>query len=114
MVSAIHIRGLRELDAAFAAASKAEQKGLRLGLAEAAEPVERDAERLARERISRIGEAWPQMRIGVTSRLVYVAPRQRARSGNPNLKRPNLATLLLGRAMTPALEVNAGEVENAI
>lgn len=114
MVSAVHVRGLRELDAAFAAASKAEQKLLRVGLAEAAEPVERDAEALARERISRIGESWSEMRIGVTSRIVYVAPRQRSRSRNELLRRPNLGELLMGRSMMPALEQNRGEVEERI
>ena len=116
MVSAVHIRGLAELDKAFAAASRTEQKELRVGLAEAAEPVGRSAESLARERISHIGDAWSEMRIGVTRRLVYVAQKQRGRESrrNPNLRRPNLAELLLGRSMVPALELHAGEVQERL
>ena len=107
----VKVRGLRELDAAFRLADKTLDRELRTALREAAEPVRQDAEALARANISHIGIAWPQMRVGVTTRLVYVAPKQRSRSGNPRLKRPNLATLLLGRSMEPALERNVGQVE---
>lgn len=111
MVSAVRVRGYRELNQAFAAAGKAEVKELRDALREAAEPVRADSEKLARENISRIGESWSQMRVGVTTRVVYVAPKQRARSGNPALKRPNVAVMLMGRAMGPAVDRNTGEIE---
>jgi len=102
---AIHVEGLRELALAFKAADRAEAIELRKAEREAAEPVRADAERLAEQNIPRIGIPWSRMRIGVTATSVYVAPKIR-RGRNPNLKRPNLARLLLGRAMEPALEQN--------
>lgn len=113
-VAAVRVRGLRDLQAAFKVAGKAEQRELRDALADAGEPVRRSAELLALGTISRIGFDWSQMRVGVTSRVVYVAPRQRSRSGNPRRKRPNLAGLLLGRAMEPALEANRTEVDRRV
>lgn len=110
----VRVRGLRELDRAFKLADKAEQKELREALRDAGEPVRADAEQLARTNIPRIGPVWSEMRTGVTSKVVYVAPKARARSGNPRRKRPNLAALLLGRSMEPALERNIGEVERRV
>lgn len=71
---------------------------------------------------------WTQMRVGVTTRLVYVAPQQRGSRAavthrvslfggrvklgkNLGPHRPNLATLLMERAMSPALDANIGRVE---
>lgn len=109
---AIKVQGLRELDRAFLRASKTLDKELRAGLREAAEPVRRDAENRALERITRIGVPWSRMRVGVTRTLVYVAPRERGR--NRQLRRPNLAGLLMDRAMQPALDANIGEVERRV
>jgi hypothetical protein len=49
------------------------------------------------------------MRIGVTKRAVYVAPKKRS-TRNPFLKRPEFADLLKKRAMEPALERNRERV----
>jgi hypothetical protein len=87
--------------------------GVRAGLRQVAEPVQRGAEELARANISKIGPRWSKMRVGVTRDLVYVAPRQRGTRGggaNPR-RRPNLAPLLMDRAMQPALDQHAGEIE---
>lgn len=108
----IRVKGLAELDAAFRIAGSTLQKTYRADLRKIGEPIRADAERLARSNISRIGSAWSEMRVGVTSRLVYVAPKRRGR--NPRLKRPNLAGLLMGRAMEPALEQNVTGVETEI
>lgn len=108
--SAVKVRGLRDLQRAFRVADKVLQVELRDALRDAAEPVRRDAESLARSSIRNIGEAWPQMRVGVTTRVVYVAPKQRSRGR----KRPNLAGLLAGRAMEPALERNRHDVEQRV
>jgi len=110
---AIHVQGLRELQKAFKAADNAEAVELRKALREAAEPVRADAERLASQNIPRIGVPWSRMRVGVTLTSVYVAPR--ARSGRiAGRKRPNLAGLLLGRAMEPALEQNHEQVVHRV
>lgn len=112
--SGIKVRGYRELQRAFKVADKTLQVELAQALKDAAEPVRRDAEALARSSIRNIGNAWPQMRTGITSRVVYVAPRQRSKNRNPGARRPNLARLLAGRAMEPALDRNRGEVENRV
>jgi hypothetical protein len=113
---AVEVRGLRELQAAFAKADRETRLGLRGALREIAEPVRRDAETLATSSIPRIGPKWSKMRTGVTRKLVYVAPRQRGvktRGADPR-RRPNLATLLMDRAMEPALESHEPALELAV
>lgn len=111
---AIRVHGLRELNRAFRAADKEQATQLRKTLREVAEPVRSEAEQRAGSQIENIGPRWARMRTGSTQSLVYVAPRQRgARGANP-LRRPNLAPLLMDRAMAPALESNRDDVENAL
>lgn len=106
---AIHVEGLRDLDRAFKAADVALNKDLRKTLTAAAEPVRSGAEALAISGIPRMTVPWSRMRIGVTAHSVYVAPRKRG-SRVARSKRPNLASLLLGRSMLPALEQNRERV----
>jgi hypothetical protein len=120
-VSGVHVRGLRELQRAFALADKKLARELRLALQEAADPVRYDAAQLAGKRIRNILSPtaevnWAAMRVGVTRSLVYVAPQERGRRSraNPKIRRPNLATLLMGRAMEPALVRNVATVERAV
>jgi hypothetical protein len=105
----VRVRGLRDLERAFARFGAAEKKMLTASLAAAAEPVRVRAQELAASRIRNIGPRWQEMRVGVTTRLVYVAPKHR-RGRNPNLARPNLAPLLMDRAMSPALAEKEAEV----
>jgi hypothetical protein len=110
--NAIRVEGLRELQRAFKRADAALQKDLRTGLRLAAEPVRSAAESLALENIRRIGVPWSRMRIGVTQKTVYVAPRERGQKGRDRrLKRPNLFDLLMGRSLQPALDQNISRVE---
>src|SRR4051812_43239552 len=99
------VKGLRELNRAFAAADKETQVVLKKAEAAVAEPVRVEAEQLAVQTISGLRRTrgvpvWSLMRIGVTRTSVYVAPKKRR--GRPNLRRPNLAPLLMGQAMEPA------------
>ncbi len=103
----VRVQGLRELDRALNAYAKDAQKGMRKDLRVVAEPVRAMAEQLAVGNISNIGAAWSRMRIGVTSRAVYVAPKSRNAGGSP---RRNVGTLLMERAMQPALDRNTDEV----
>lgn len=108
----IRVQGLRELNSAFGRLSaqlKAEIKG---ELSAAAEPVRARASDLASSEIRNIGDLWSQMRVGVTTSLVYVAPKQRRKRGHagPRYARPNLAPLLMNRAMQPALDEKTPEV----
>lgn len=99
----VELKGMRELQRALNKADRGRAKAVRDGLKEAAEPARVTAEHLAGARIAKIGADWGQMRIGTRTGSVYIAPRQRNRGGS---RRPNLGSLLLDRAMFPALEVN--------
>lgn len=101
MAGPIVIRGLSELQRDFKKLSKDVSKEIRTGLKDAAEPVRAKAQENAVGKISHIGSVWPVMRIGVTGRSVYVAPKARPHGGSA---RPNLAGLLMDQAMVPAVE----------
>lgn len=105
----VRVEGLRETQQAFGRLSADLKKNFRKDLAEAAEPVRAGAESLAFTQIDNMPDSprWSRMRVGVTLSYVYVAPRSRRRGGSP---RPNLAGLLLHRAMEPSLDAHKGEV----
>ena len=113
---AVEVKGLRDLQRAFALVGPLAKKELRAALKEVGEPIARDAEALAVANISRIGKKWQQMRVGVTQTAVYVAPKQRGSRSRQNraLRRPNLFDLLMGRAMEPALDQNIAGVDAAV
>ena len=106
---AVRVRGLRELNRAFARADRKLRLEKNDALRRAAEPVREEAEQLAVAEIPRIGDAWSRMRVGVTTKVVYVAPFERGQRRG-NRKRPNLAGLLMNRAMQPALDMHRSEV----
>jgi hypothetical protein len=110
----IHVEGLPEMQRAFRKLAKDLSKQLRSTLKEAAEPVRAEAETRASRDISQIGDRWSRMRTGVTTHLVYVAPRSRGRNPNPALRRPNMASLLMDRAMAPALKAHSAQIERDI
>jgi len=107
----IAVRGLRDLTRAFAAADKTLQRELRGRLKDAAEPVRVDAQASAVREIRnlRSNDPWTRMRVGVTQRLVYVAPRERGARSRLG-RRPKFGDLLMSRAMEPALERNRDQV----
>lgn len=111
MASTVKVKGLKEMNRAFTRADKELKKDLRSTLRDIAEPVRREAAVRASREITNIGPAWSEMRSSATNTGAYIAPRRRRRGGSP---RPNLATLLMERAMLPALEANADEVEDAV
>lgn len=106
----VRVEGLRELQRAFKAADRTLARDLREGLRNVADPVRATATQLALQNITRIGIPWSEMRIGVTSTTVYVAPKRRG-TRDPRKRRPNLALLLLGRSMLPAVEQNQQVIE---
>jgi hypothetical protein len=107
----VKVRGLRELNRAIKQVEKDLRKELRDGLKDVAEPVRSTDEALASEKIRNIGPTWERMRVGVTTKMVYVAPKARRHGGSP---RPNLAGLLMDKAMQPALDQHEGDVVNRI
>lgn len=58
--------------------------------------------------VKRDAVPWWRMRVGVTTKLVYVAPVQRGVKvrGRDSRRRLQFANLLMDRAMEPALERN--------
>lgn len=110
----VRVEGFRDLQRAFKLADETLAREFRDELREAAEPVRLDAERLAVAGIPKIGLAWSRMRVGVTQTSVYVAPKQRGTRTSLPSRRPNLADLLLGRAMVPALKRNEPRVVEAV
>lgn len=104
------VAGLADMQKAWAVADRETSKELREALKDAARPVAVDAQTFALGRIRNVGQPWSRMRVGVTRRSVYVAPKQRE-TRVKRRKRPNLADLLAGRAMQPALNRNIGRVE---
>lgn len=109
----VHITGLRELNRAMARTTVDLRRDFKKTLKAVAEPVRDRAQALARENISHIGDRWSGMRIGATQSVVYVAPKQRGGKGGPK-SRPNLAALLMDRAMQPALDESAEAIETAV
>lgn len=107
----VRVHGLRELQRDLGKYAKDVRKEVRDELKQAAETVRASAEQKAPANISRLGPTWSRMRIGITSRAVYVAPKSRRRNGTP---RPNLAPLLMNEAMLPALEEHRSDVERAL
>lgn len=112
---AIKVENYKNVLKAFGAASKTVERGFTGSLKEAAEPIAESAEQLAGSgeiRNLHDGDPWTKMRIGVTQRMVYVAPKERGRRtrGRPQIGRPNLKPLLLDRAMEPALERHRDDV----
>jgi hypothetical protein len=115
----LRVEGMTGMLRAFNRIDKRLAKDVKKQLALAAVPVQLGAQQRAVTQISGLrrenpmGTAkWAFMRIGVTSKVVYVAPQQRGRQSrrNTRLKRPNMAGLLLERAMLPALRANTSQV----
>ena len=113
---AVLIEGQRELFRAFARAEREERLFLRREFRAVAEPVRRQAEVLALTGIRNMPKSpkWAGMRTGVTQKLVYVAPRQKGVRGRGPRRRPNLAALLMGRAMEPALRQNEARIKRGV
>jgi len=116
MANTVHVEGLFELERAFFVADRELQRDFRDALAESAAPVRSDAQALAGAGVIRnlhAGDPWTRMRIGVGRSIAYVVPVERGVKGRGNrrLRRPSFGQMLLGRAMEPALERNAANVE---
>jgi hypothetical protein len=114
MAGAVELQGFKELQSSLKRMALAVPVALSGELVKVAEPVRRAAELKSGEEIRNILSPtaevdWWRMRTGITTREVYVAPKQRGVRSGPR-KRPNLALLLLEKAMKPALAENEGNV----
>lgn len=113
----MEVQGLANLQRALKHAERDVRLGIRKELRQVVEPIRRDAQTLTGVRIRRmhLSPEWTRMRVGVTQKFIYVAPRQKGvrRRGEHPLKRPNLAELMMSRAMEPALYHNQPDVLRA-
>lgn len=118
----IRVQGLREMQRAFAVADKTLLVEFQTAMRAVAEPVRVDAERLAATKIRNILSPtaevdWWRMRVGLTRVSLYVAPFERGRLSKRNPRRysrPNLAGLLMDKAMEPALARNEARAVAAV
>lgn len=106
------VKGLADLNRGLRQADRDVRLGVRKKQREVAEPVRSLAQQLAASQIRGLqpGDAWTGMRTGVSVNLIYVAPRRRG-ARVARRKRPNLGTLLMDRAMEPALMMYEGDIE---
>lgn len=122
MAEMVLVEGLASINRSLARSGPLVYKAMRLGLREAAEPIRQDAGRLSQTEISGMRRArstpppWSVQRVGQTIHEVYIAPRQRGVKSRTDRsrRRPNLATIMLGRAYEPALERNATLVRSTV
>lgn len=105
----IEVEGLRELQRGLAELDVGVQQALKRGLLGGAEPIRVSAESLAHSEIPGMARQraahWEGMRLGTQGPLLYLAPASRG-ARRPEMRRSNLASLLLGRAMEPAAAAN--------
>lgn len=114
---AVRVEGLGDFQRALKELDVSLQRQLHDGLLEAAAPVADAAAVLALKGISGMkyarNSAWWEMRVGQSPGLVYIAPKQRGRKRGGS-KRPNLAGLLVVKAMEPAAEQQHERVQAAV
>ena len=103
------VKGIADLDRAFQRAGDTLHHEIKDRLRYYAQPVSRTAESLSLT--AGVSREWSQMRVGVTRRLVYVAPMQRG-TKVLNRKRRNFARFLLSRALEPALNRHRHQIED--
>lgn len=106
------VKGLKELTRTFSKAPSDVNRAYRAELRTVAEPTKSTAETLATSRIRKMTPAWAKMRVGITQKLVYVAPRQRGVKGRAGQvrRRPKFGTLMMDRAMQPALDQHQAQI----
>ncbi len=102
MTIVVKVEGLTQLERALKEAQPAVYHELRKALEAAGEPVAARAHGLAVQNIPTVTDPWSQFRVGSTTQVVYVAPKQRGSKGGPR-KRPKFASLLIKRALEPAV-----------
>jgi hypothetical protein len=102
----IHVKGAKELNRAFKQLRKEVLAELKPELVRIGEVVRADAQQRAFSEITNIGEQWGRMRLGVTVKGVYIAPKTRGHGS----RRPNMSGLLMDRALQPALEAHEDQI----
>jgi hypothetical protein len=119
MADAVLVVNLAEINRSINASGKEYAKAMHIGLLQGAEPVRQDAGRLSQTALSGMRRArkkpppWSIQKKGQTIHEVYIVPTQkgvgRGHADDPR-RRPNFATVMLGKAYNPALERNRARV----
>lgn len=116
--NSISIKGYQNVIRSYAKVGKAASKNMRKRLRDAGEPVRAKAQELGPRNIRNLRASptptgrsdWAAVRLGVTQRFVYIAPRERGRTRNEHKRRPNFKGLEIGKAYEPALAIERDEV----
>jgi hypothetical protein len=116
------VSGFTQLERDLKASSPLMLKAMRTGLTLAMEPIKRDADRLALSQLSGMKRSkkkpppWSEQKIGQTTSEVYMVPTEKGARAKQTAasRRPNFATLMLGRSYDPALESNRVQVLNTV
>lgn len=101
--------GAEQLRRAFLDAGTSFNADMRRQIRGYAQPVAAQAQLLAQTRIRNINVPWSMFRTGTAPALVYVAPVQRGARIRQR-RRPRFGTLLMTRAMEPALDANRATI----
>jgi hypothetical protein len=111
LAGALVVRNLEALNKTFKQAPRETRLALRREYRTIAQPVQRSAESLAASRIRNLAEGspWAKFRLGITQKLVYMAPKQKG--VRDRRQRKKFAGLLMARAMEPALAEHAQRIE---
>ena len=90
MARTLRVENLEALSKTFKHAPKDVRLAYRAKLRTVGEPVRSAAESLAVTRIRNLGagDPWARFRLGITQKLVYVAPRQKGYAGPPPGRAP--------------------------
>lgn len=111
---AVDVRDLRAFQRDLKRLNADAAKTLREGLKEAGEPVRADAEQKAVAGIRNIGSRWSRMKLGITTKEVYIAEAQRGPRAGSQKSRPNLAIELMEQALGPALDAHIEEIPDRV
>ena len=118
----IIVSGFSQLERDLKATGPEMLKAMRTGLTLAVEPIKKEADSLARTEISGMKRAkikpppWSINKIGQSTREVYMVPTEKGARARTDAarRRPNFASLMLGRSYDPALEANRAQVANTV
>ena len=105
------VRGAHELEAAFEDVKVKVDPTVGKTLSSMGRQVRQTAQQLAVANVRNIGPNWSQMKSGRKRVGVYVAEKQHRAGGWP---RPNLANLLMARALMPAVKQREAEIVAAV
>jgi hypothetical protein len=114
MAGALVIKNFEALNKTFKQAPKELRLKLRGEYRKMADPVRMTAESLAATRIRNLAEGspWARFRLGITQKLIYIAPRQKGSHGRGPSRRKNMGNLLAYRALGPAIEQHEQRIEH--